>query len=123
MIPMLGRPQYRKVGYREKRKDRRILFPNIEIRLEGMTYQTADWSFGGFRVEGADIDVAVSDSIEGTLGWGEMRFPFSGRVTRLGGETRELAVGFIEISDAAMLYLDRRLSEYLASQKRPQTAG
>jgi hypothetical protein len=121
MIPMLGRPQYRKVGYREKRKDRRILFPNIQIQVEGATFETADWSFGGFRVESSDVRVAVGDPIEGTLGWGGVRFPFSGRVTRIGGDTRELAVGFTEISDAAMLYLDRRLSEYLTTQKRARS--
>jgi hypothetical protein len=117
---MMGRPQYRKVGYREKRKDRRILFPNIEVRIEGVTFETTDWSFGGFRVESSDIELSVGDLIEGTLGWGGVRFPFSGRVTRHGGETRELAVGFIEISDAAMLYLDRRLSEYLTTQRSPR---
>jgi hypothetical protein len=112
------RPQYRKVGYREKRKDRRVLFPNIQIRVEGISFDTSNWSFGGFRVEGSDIEVAVGDPVSGTLGWGGVRFPFSGRVNRIGGEMCELAVSFTEISEAAMNFLDRRLSEYLAAQKR-----
>jgi hypothetical protein len=113
-----SRPQYRKVGYREKRKDRRVLFPNIQIRVEGISYDTANWSFGGFRVEGSDVDVAVGDPVSGTLGWGGVRFPYSGRVNRIGGGARELVVSFTEISEAAMNFLDRRLSDYLASQKR-----
>jgi hypothetical protein len=117
---MSDRPQYRKVGYREKRKDRRVLFPNIQIRIEGATFDTANWSFGGFRVDCSEIEVAVGDEVAGTLGWGGVRFPFSGRVSRIGGDARELAVSFTEISDAAMIFLDRRLSDYLAAQKRPR---
>ena len=114
----VGRAQYRKVGYREKRKDRRILFPLLSIRVEGLTFETVNWSFGGFMVEGCHAELTVGDGLSGTLGWAGERFPFSGRVTRIGGDMQELAVSFVDISDAALLYLDRRLSEFLSS-KRP----
>ena len=117
----VGRAQYRKVGHREKRKDRRILFPLLSIRVEGTTFETVNWSFGGFMVEGSNVEVAVGDGVSGTLGWNGERFPFTGRVTRTGGEMRELAVSFIDISDAALLYLDGRLSEYLSSKRPPRT--
>jgi len=116
----LGRAQYRKVGYREKRKDRRILFPLLSIRVEGMTFETVNWSFGGFLVEGCHADLKVGDDIFGTLGWAGVRFPFSGRVSRIGGEMKELAVSFVDISDAALLYLDGRLSEYLSAKRQPR---
>jgi len=114
----VGRSQYRKVGYREKRKDRRVLFPLLSIRVEGSNFETVDWSFGGFRVEGSAVEIAVGDPVTGTLGWNGVRFPFTGRVTRQGGEMRELAVSFTDISDAALMFLDGRLSEFLSSKKR-----
>ena len=114
----VGRAQYRKVGHREKRKDRRILFPLLSIRVEGITFDTVNWSFGGFMVEGAGADVRIGDYVSGTVGWQGRSFPFSGRVTRVGGEMGELAVSFTDISDDALLYLDSRLSEYLASKRK-----
>jgi len=113
----LGRAQYRKVGYREKRKDRRVLFPVLAIRVAGTTFETVNWSFGGFAVDGSGIDLAVGDEVSGTLGWDGVRFPFIGRVNRSGGAMHELAVSFVDISDAALLYLDRRLAAYLANEK------
>ena len=112
----VGRAQYRKVGYREKRKDRRMLFPLLSIRVEGLTFETVNWSFGGFLIEGCDAELRVGDGVSGTLGWGGVRFPFTGRVSRTGGDMKELAVSFIDISDTALLYLDRRLSEFLSSK-------
>lgn len=114
----VGRAQYRKVGYREKRKDRRVLFPLLSIRVAGATFDTVNWSFGGFMVEGSDAEIEVGETVSGTLGWQDLRHPFTGRVTRRGGEMRELAVSFVDISDEALLYLDGRLSDYLASKKR-----
>ena len=114
----MGRAQYRKVGYREKRKDQRVLFPPLSIRVDGATFETVNWSFGGFRVDGTAKGLKPGDMISGTLGWDGVRFPFLGRVMRVGGEMNELAVSFTDISDAALLYLDGRLSEYLASQKK-----
>ena len=114
----VGRAQYRKVGYREKRKDRRVLFPLLSIQLEGLTFETANWSFGGFMVEGSDAEIRIGETVSGTLGWRDRHFPFAGRVTRTGGEMRELAVSFTDISDEALLYLDGRLSEYLSSKPR-----
>ena len=113
-----SRTQYRKVSYREKRKDRRILFPPLAIVVAGTAFETANWSFGGFLIDGCDLEVGFGDQIAGTLGWEELRFAFAGRVSRFGGEARELAVGFTEISDDALMFLDRRLSDYLATQKR-----
>jgi len=116
----VGRAQYRKVGYREKRKDRRMLFPLLSIRVEGLTFETVNWSFGGFMVEGCDAELKVGDGVSGSLGWGGVHFPFTGRVSRIGGDMRELAVSFLDISDAALLYLDRRLSEFLSSKRSPR---
>jgi hypothetical protein len=113
----LGRAQYRKVRYREKRKDRRVLFPPISITIEGMAFETNNWSFGGFMVDGCGAALAAGETISGTLGWGEVRFPFIGRVSRVGGEMKELAVSFVDISDVALLYLDHLLSDYLASKR------
>jgi hypothetical protein len=95
-----------------------MLFPLLSIRVEGMTFETVNWSFGGFRVESCDTELSVGDGLSGTVGWAGVTFPFTGRVTRVGGDMRELAVSFVDISDAALLYLDRRLSEFLSS-KRP----
>jgi len=116
----VGRAQYRKVGYREKRKDRRILFPLLSIRVEGLTFETVNWSFGGFMVENCDADLNVGDGVSGTVGWNGVSFPFTGRINRTGGDMRELAVSFVDISDAALLYLDRRLSEFLTSKRQPR---
>lgn len=116
----VGRAQYRKVGYREKRKDRRILFPLLSIRVEGLTFETVNWSFGGFMVEGCDTEFMVGDGVSGSVGWNGVSFPFTGRVSRFGGDMKELAVSFIDISDAGLLYLDRRLSEFLTSKRQPR---
>jgi hypothetical protein len=113
----VGRAQYRKVGHREKRKDRRVLFPPLSIVVEGATYETANWSFGGFMIEGASSGSRVGAEVFGTLGSQDRRYPFVGRVTRTGGEMRELAVSFTDISDEALLYLDGRLSDYLSSKR------
>jgi hypothetical protein len=113
----VARAQYRKVGHREKRKDRRILFPPLSIRFEGTAFETVNWSFGGFLVDGCHTDLTVGAAVSGTLGWAEVSFPFTGRVTRIGGEMKEVGVCFVDISDAALLFLDRRLSDFLSSKR------
>jgi hypothetical protein len=88
-IAMLSsRTQYRKVPYREKRKDRRVLFPSLTVIVDGITYKTSNWSFGGFLVDGCATPVAVDEHVRGWIGGEERSFPFEGRVTRYGGELR-----------------------------------
>ena len=115
---MSTRTQYRKLDYREKRKDRRVLFPPLSIAIGGASFETVNWSFGGFLVEGCHHEFDFGEAVTGTFGWEGTHHAFAGRVSRFGGEARELAVSFSEVSDAALLFLDRRLSEYLNEKKR-----
>ena len=112
------RTQYRTVPYREKRKDRRVLFPPLTVVIANTAFDTANWSFGGFLIEACNLEYGYGDTVSGTIGWADRSFPFAGRVSRYGGEARELAVAFCDISDTALLYLDARLSQYLNEQKR-----
>ncbi len=111
------RTQYRIVPYREKRKDRRILAPPVLVSLEGSAYETRNWSFGGFLLEGCACKRALGEPVAGAVGWDDRLFPFAGRVTRYVDTTGELAVSFEEIDEAAIAFLNGLLRNYLRPAK------
>jgi hypothetical protein len=108
------RTQYRIVPYREKRKDRRVLIPPVLVALETGTYETTNWSFGGFLLEGCAERRRYGDPIAGALGCEARLFPFAGRVTRCVAELGELGVAFEEIGEDAIIFLDAHLRDYIA---------
>jgi hypothetical protein len=114
------RTRYLKAPYREKRKDRRILFPPLVIVLDGASYRTTNWSFGGFLIEGhpGAAYAAYGDTIAGTIGWEATHFPFTATIRHANADPAEIGVSFHEIADETLAFLDRRLSDYLAATGR-----
>jgi hypothetical protein len=112
------RTQYRMLPYREKRKDRRMVAPPILVTFDGRSYETDNWSFGGFLLQGCTAGRARGEAIVGSLGWDGQVFPFTGRVTRAIAATRELGVSFEKIGGDALAFLNARLGDYLTPSRR-----
>ncbi len=111
------RTQYRIVPYREKRKDRRVVVPPVQVVLEDRTYETTNWSFGGFLLENCAVVRPYGDALAGALGWDGRLFRFAGRVTRSVPATGELAVAFEALDDEALAFLDAHLRGFLTRMR------
>jgi hypothetical protein len=50
---------YQTVRGAERRRDRRLPLPIFTVKLDGVTYQTMNWSLGGLLIEGYTGDRAT----------------------------------------------------------------
>lgn len=54
---------YQQVRGAERRRDRRLPLPIFTVRLDGVTYQTMNWSLGGLLIEGYAGGRAAGDAV------------------------------------------------------------
>ncbi len=54
---------YQHVRGAERRRDRRLPLPIFTVRLDGVTYQTMNWSLGGLLIEGYEGERAAGDPV------------------------------------------------------------
>lgn len=55
---------YQNVRGAERRRDRRLPLPIFSVRLDGVVYQTVNWSLGGLLIEGYAGDRAAGDGVQ-----------------------------------------------------------
>jgi hypothetical protein len=55
---------YRTVRGAERRRDRRLPLPIFTVKLDGVTYQTMNWSLGGLLIEGYAGARAAGDVVQ-----------------------------------------------------------
>jgi hypothetical protein len=55
---------YRTVRGAERRRDRRLPLPIFTVRLDGVAYQTMNWSLGGLLIEGYAGERAAGDAVQ-----------------------------------------------------------
>ena len=55
---------YRNVRGAERRRDRRLPLPLFSVRLDGVVYQTLNWSLGGLLIEGYSGERAAGDTVQ-----------------------------------------------------------
>jgi hypothetical protein len=55
---------YRHVRGAERRRDRRLPLPIFTVRLDGVGYQTMNWSLGGLLIEGYAGERAAGEAVQ-----------------------------------------------------------
>jgi hypothetical protein len=55
---------YQHVRGAERRRDRRLPLPIFTVRLDGVTYQTMNWSLGGLLIEGYEGGRTAGDAVQ-----------------------------------------------------------
>jgi hypothetical protein len=55
---------YQTVRGAERRRDRRLPLPIFTVKLDGVTYQTMNWSLGGLLIEGYAGDRKAGDTVQ-----------------------------------------------------------
>ena len=55
---------YQNVRGAERRRDRRLPLPIFTVRLDGVTYQTMNWSLGGLLIEGYAGERAAGEAVQ-----------------------------------------------------------
>jgi hypothetical protein len=55
---------YRQVRGAERRRDRRLPLPIFTVRLDGVSYQTMNWSLGGLLIEGYAGERKSGDAVQ-----------------------------------------------------------
>lgn len=55
---------YQHVRGAERRRDRRLPLPIFTVRLDGVTYQTMNWSLGGLLIEGYAGARTAGDAVQ-----------------------------------------------------------
>jgi hypothetical protein len=101
---------------RETRRDRRYPLPSITVTFAEGSYETLNWSLGGFLLSGGPSD-EVGTILPGVLHVGEATFPFTAEVVRRDEEERAVAFHFIEPSPRMVSALDRVVAERLMGRR------
>jgi hypothetical protein len=55
---------YQNVRGAERRRDRRLPLPIFTVKLDGVSYQTMNWSLGGLLIEGYTGDRMAGDTVQ-----------------------------------------------------------
>ncbi len=71
---MLG-ALFRRVPHKDRRKNRRNFDRPLKLKVEGRTYQTLDWSLGGFRIKDYHRPLEIGERITG-----KVSLPYGGHV-------------------------------------------
>jgi hypothetical protein len=97
----------------EARRDRRYLLP-VVVAFDGVEYTVANWSLGGFLVEGTVFAASRFDGVLTSPGQGAS-FDFTAEVARRNAEGTGFR--FIERSPELFAALDRLIAHRLAGRK------
>ena len=110
-----------------RRRDKRVEAPLINIQIDGLALSTIDWSLGGFLVEGYDGHLRAGD--HATV---EIVFEIDGKgfhnvapieVVRIEPYGNQLAANFTTLDDATMTTLEGLLTGRLRRQMMRQKAS
>ncbi len=118
---------YRVVGVTNRRRDRRIELPPIQIVLEGVPYTTINWSLGGFLVApyeggcrfGDEVRVEIVIEFEGRT----FRHEAIVEIVRIARGSKELAAQFTSIEPAAVETLEAWMTGRLRRLERQRRSA
>ena len=111
------------IGYAlpDRRRDRRVMMPPIQIEIAGEEFTTVDWSLGGFLAGPYDGDLKKGDRVRVTIiatVRGELRRHAAGaEVIRDGKDDGLLAAKFDRLDEHAIDTLERVIMERM--HRRP----
>lgn len=101
---------YRRVAERNFRKDIRVQYPILSVRIGDLLCETVDWSLGGMRAANytgagqagdiVELDVEIKD------GGGDWRMRCQARVVRVNPLKGEIALQFEELSSKIFDFLE-----------------
>lgn len=55
----------------DRRRHARVVAPTLTIHIDGATYESVDWSLGGFRLSGYHNAVEKGDHLSGSIEYSE----------------------------------------------------
>ena len=116
-------PDTKIIGYAlpDRRRDRRVVMPPIQIEIAGEEFTTVDWSLGGFLAGSYDGDLKKGDGVRVTIiatVRGELRRHATGvEVVRDGKKDGYLAARFDGLDEHAIDMLERVIMERM--HRRP----
>ena len=95
-----------------RRQNHRFNQPTLDVRVDGLTGETENWSLGGAAIrlpESLRNKVAAESSISGEIAdpSGKGRHGFSGRVVRVEPDRDVVAIEFSELSEGAVMMFVR----------------
>ena len=110
-------PDTKIIGYAlpDRRRDRRVVMPPIQIEIAGEEFTTIDWSLGGFLAgpyagdlnEGDGVRVTIIATVRGEL----RRHAADAEVIRDGKKDGYLAAKFDRLDGSAIDTLERVIME------------
>ena len=122
----MRRVSYRHVGYSrsEQRRDRRYDEPSLYVSINGVKYQTADFSLGGLRLKGVPGKGAVDDQVElafdGVRNGKRWTGQAKARVVNVDRQHGECGMAFVNLPDASFVALE---SLMIGSRRRSASAA
>ena len=101
-----------KLDRSDLRRQRRYMTPTFEVIVECELYRSLDWSAGGVHLDGVCDGCEVGAPVEGWIALPGSReaFAFSGRVLRTDTVTGNTVVGFDDIEDETVAFLDQSIA-------------
>ena len=114
----------------ERRRNSRPKLPPIRIRFGGEPYKTAEWTLGGFMVEGYIDKHCVGDTIAVDIfidiDKETIKHSVFAEVARIDRHDRKLAAQFVELDpevlDSLESWMTGRLRRQLARKKEKEAA-
>ena len=109
-----GRKQPKMVNLQKicRRQNHRFNHPILDVRVDGLTGETENWSLGGAAIrlpESLRRKLSPEGSISGDISDpnGESRYSFSGRVVRVESDKDVVAIEFSDLSEGAVMMFVR----------------
>jgi hypothetical protein len=94
----------------ERRRNSRPKLPPITIVLDGRSYETTEWSFGGFLIDRYIADDRVGDTVYVTIrvvvGTQKFDYEAEARVVRVDRHRLQMAAEFVDLDAEAVNTLD-----------------
>lgn len=111
---------YRRVAERNFRKDMRLQYPILSVRIGDQLCETVDWSLGGMRVAnytgGSQVGDTVELEVEVKDSGGDWHMRCQARVVRMSPLKSEIALQFEELGPKIFNFLEHCWSRH---NKRP----
>ena len=106
---------------KERRRHARVASPVLAVSLGGQTLETEDWSLGGFLAGGYTGELGAGSLLTidavGPAGGDMTPSEIRARVIRVGPETRQLAVTFLDVDEQGYAVLETLMAERMAQMK------
>lgn len=117
---------FRKVGQVEKRRDKRHPAPIFDVKIDGQSCETSNWSLGGLLVRnhrgylapGRVVKIEISEQLKASQRdsrlsrVGTACYALDGQVIHCNPTKNQLAVRFVHLPPALLKFFERHLIAY-----------